>query len=95
MLYFWYTAKSFSLYIHTYMHIHVHVCVYINTHIPFHVLFHYGLLQNIEYSALCCRVGPCCLFILYIIFVSPNPKLLTYPSLLPVPFGNRMFVFCL
>ena len=29
--------------------------------------FHYGLSQDIEYSSLCCTVGPCRLSILYII----------------------------
>ena len=33
----------------------------------FHILFHYGLSQDIEYSSLCCTVGPYCLFILYIV----------------------------
>ena len=36
-------------------------------YILFHILFHYGLLQDIKYSSLCYTVGPCCLFILYII----------------------------
>ena len=39
---------------------------YIYTHL-LHILFHYGLSQDIEYSSLCCIVGPCCLSILYII----------------------------
>ena len=30
----------------------------------FYILFHYGLSQYIEYSSLCCTVGPCCLSIL-------------------------------
>ena len=33
------------------------------THI---ILFHYGLLQDIEYSALCYTVRPCSLFTLYV-----------------------------
>ena len=32
---------------------------------PFLVLSPYRLLQNIEYSPLCCTVGPCWLSILY------------------------------
>ena len=32
----------------------------------FNILFHYGLSQDIEYSPLCYRVGPCGLSILYI-----------------------------
>ena len=39
----------------------IHICIL------FHILFHYGLSQDIEYSSLCHRVGPCCLSILYII----------------------------
>ena len=31
------------------------------------ILFHYRLLQNTEYSSLCCTVGPCWLSILYIV----------------------------
>ena len=38
-------------------------CIYI----LFHILFHYGLSQDIEYSSLCCTIGPCCLSILYVI----------------------------
>ena len=39
----------------------------INTYIHiFHILFHYGFSQNIEYSSPYYTVGPCCLFILYI-----------------------------
>ena len=35
--------------------------------ILFYILFHYGLSQDVEYSSLCCTVGPCWLSILYII----------------------------
>ena len=31
----------------------------------FQILFHYGLLQDIEYSPLCCIVSPYCLSIVY------------------------------
>ena len=34
-------------------------------HTIFHNLFHYSLLQNIEYSSLGYKVGPCWLSILY------------------------------
>ena len=47
-------------YAHTHTHTHMHAHIY-------SVLFHYGLLQDIEYSSLCYRVGTCCLFILYIV----------------------------
>ena len=33
----------------------------------FKILFHYGLLQDIEYRFVCCKVGPCWLSILYLI----------------------------
>ena len=35
--------------------------VYVYTHIAFHILSHYVLSQDIEYSSLCCTVGPSCL----------------------------------
>ena len=38
-------------------------------------LFHYGLLQDIEYSSLCCSVGPCSLLYIWQ-FVFANPKVL-------------------
>ena len=41
--------------------IHMHI------YILFPILFHYRLLQDIEYSSLYHTVGPCCLFILYIV----------------------------
>ena len=40
---------------------------YTYIYILVHILFHYGLSQDIEYSSLCCTVGPCCLSILCII----------------------------
>ena len=40
---------------------------YTYTYILFHILFHDGLSQDIEYSSLCYKVGPCCLSILYVI----------------------------
>ena len=39
--------------------------LYIYIHTYTYILFHYGLLQDIEYSSMCCTVGPC-LLILYI-----------------------------
>ena len=36
------------------------ICIYI----LFNILSHYGLSQDIEYSSLCCTVGPSCLSIL-------------------------------
>ena len=34
------------------------------SNIYIYILFHNGLLQEIEYSSLCCIVAPCCLCIL-------------------------------
>ena len=45
------------------LHTHTHT----HTHILFPILFSYRLLQNIEYSSLCCTVGPCCLSILCLV----------------------------
>ena len=53
-------------------------------YIFFHIPFPYRSLQNIEYSSLCCTVGPCWLSILYIVVCiceSQTPDL----SLLPFP----------
>ena len=38
---------------------------YTNIYILFYILLYYRLLQDIEYSFLCCTVGACCLSILY------------------------------
>ena len=49
------------------------MCVYTYTHIYtsisvlFQILFPYRLLQDTEHSSLCYTVGPCWLFILYIV----------------------------
>ena len=40
-----------------------YICIYM----LFHINFHYSLSQDIEYSSLCCTVGPCCLSVLYIV----------------------------
>ena len=58
---------------HVYMcvYICIYICAYIYTCILFNILFHYGLPWDIEYSALCDAVGPCCLSILYMMsFIS-------------------------
>ena len=53
--------------IYTHMYIYTYTGIYTHTFL-FHILFHYGLAQNTEYSSLCYyTVGPCCLYILYII----------------------------
>ena len=41
--------------------------IHIYISILFHIPFCYGLLHDTEYSSLCYTVGPCYLFILYII----------------------------
>ena len=54
---------------------------YLYGYILFQIFSHYSLLQDTEYSSLCCKVRLCCLFILYrSSFVSANPKFLIYPS---------------
>ena len=63
--------------------------IWLYIYIFFHLLFHYGLLQDIEYSSLCCPVGPWCLSILYmsLYLLSPNS-----PSMPPAPPAwNRKF----
>ena len=64
-VHFWYIAKWFhytSLSLS--LSIYIYIYIYIHTHIYFQILFHYGLSQDIEYSSLCCTVGPCCLSLL-------------------------------
>ena len=69
------------IYIHThthmYRHTHIHICRYVMyIYILFHILFHYGFSRDIDYSSLCCTVGPCCLWIshLYIQATSLPPQ---------------------
>ena len=38
---------------------------YKHTYIISQIIFHYRLLQDTEYSSLSCRIGPCCLSMLY------------------------------
>ena len=55
---------------------------YTYIYILFYSLFHYGLSQDIEYSCLCCTVGPWCLSIFYVttyIFY-PQPPTPSLPS---------------
>ena len=40
--------------------------LYIYKYSYLNILFYPGLSQDIEYSSLCYAVGPCCLFILYV-----------------------------
>ena len=63
---------------------------YMYTYIVFHILLCYGLLQDIEYSSLCYRVGTCLFIQVAYICSSQTPNL----SLLsPFPFGKHTFVF--
>ena len=45
---------------------------FILIHILFQILFHYRLLHDIEYVSLCYTVGPCCLSILFYLFIYFN-----------------------
>ena len=47
--------------------LYIYMCVYICIYILFQIIFHYRLLKDIEYSSLCYTVGPCYLYILYIV----------------------------
>ena len=65
-----------------------------------HILFNYDLSQDVEYSALCYIVRPCCLSILFV--ASINLKLPTHPSPTLQPPGDHefgsmsvsLFLFC-
>ena len=46
----------------------IQLCICMYMYILFQILFLYRLLQNIEYSPLCCTIGPGCLF--YILLFS-------------------------
>ena len=54
----------------------------------FYIIFHNGLSQDIEQNSLCNAVGPCFLFVLYIVFY-----MLTSPPYL-LPLGNQKSVLC-
>ena len=59
--------------------------IYILPHIPFHS----GLWQGIEYSSLCCEVGPSCLSILSIRAYTCKPQTLSPPFLSLQLLGNH------
>ena len=66
------------------------LCIYYNRCIIFHILFQFDFSQDTEYSSLCYIVGLWCLSIIYIIFASANPNLLTLPSSTHLlPFGKE------
>ena len=66
-----------------------------------YILFHFGLSQNIKYSSLWYRVGPCCLSILYI-KSSASAKLKLPVFFPPTPIASTcifsmsvsLFLFC-
>ena len=66
-----YTTKWLSVSVCKYIYIFIYMCVCIylhtHTHTLFYFLFHHGLSQDIEYSSLCCTVGPCCSSIVLIL----------------------------
>ena len=70
---FCYTTKWFS-----YTHIGVCMCVYIYIY-PFKYSFPFSLSEDIKYSSLCYRVGPC-LSVLNVVVWLSNPRFLIYPS---------------
>ena len=55
------------------------------SYILFYILFHYGLSQDVGYNSLCYTVGPCCLFILYVIVCILTPSSQSVP---PPPRSN-------
>ena len=63
---------------------YTHICIL------FYILFHYDLSQDIGYKSLWYTVGPCCLFILYVIVCIYYPW--TPIPFLPLPFGNKICV---
>ena len=58
-----------------------------------HTLFSHGLLQDIEYSSLCYKVGPCCLSMLNISLHLLTPNSQSIPPLPLLP-GNPKSVLC-
>ena len=53
------------------LYTHTHLTIYI-VFFPFYILFHYGLLQDTEYSSLCCTAGPFYSSILCIVVCIPG-----------------------
>ena len=69
-------------------HMYGKVIQFAHTYILFQIFFHYRLLQDIEYSSLCYRVGPFCVSVLYIEvcichFQTSNSSLFPRPQLSP------------
>ena len=54
---------------------------YTCTYSLFHILFHCGLLQDIEYSSLCYRVGPCWLYSLFLYCLIVDVQIVPYDML--------------
>ena len=57
----------------------------------FHALFHYNLSRDIEYSSLCCAVGPCCVSIVCTSLIIPNSHCAPLPP--PAPLATTILVF--
>ena len=84
MIFIIYNTIIYMCNIYMCIYIHTYICIYIYTYILFQIIFPYQLLQNIEYSSLCYRVGPFRLFTLYmLILTSP------FIHLPPFSFGNH------
>ena len=73
--------------VYMYIYIYIYTCV---LYICFHILLHYGLLQNIEYSALCYTVGVCCLFVIYITVCICEPQT---PKSVPPPCNHKSVLY--
>ena len=54
----------------------------VHTYIFLHILFHYGLSQDVEYSSLWYKVGPCCL--MHFIYTSLHLLIPNFQSI-PLP----------
>ena len=56
-----------------------------------HALFHYNLSRDIEYSSLCCAVGPCCISIACTCLIIPNSHCAPLPP--PAHLATTILVF--
>ena len=56
---------------------------YTDISVFFQIVFPYSLLQNIEYGSLCYTVGPCYLYVLYIVVYIYTTIYIVYYVLIP------------
>ena len=76
------------------------IWLYTHIHTLFQILLHYRLLQDIEYSSLCYKVGPCCcLSILWTVLCICSSQIpnLSFPfdnSLSLLSMSVSLFLFC-